>query len=113
MAPEGKPPHAVTLESVQQAAERIAQYAHRTPVRPPSCRLLRTGVMRACSRGCLCCEPRRGLTVLLSCAALVQVMTCSAIDGMAGFSTVFKCEQFQKGCACSLKPTQSLLAHLL
>jgi len=29
------------LESVQQAAERIAQYAHRTPVRPPSCRLLR------------------------------------------------------------------------
>ena len=40
MAPEVKPPHAVSLESVQQAAERIAQYAHRTPVRPPSCRLL-------------------------------------------------------------------------
>jgi len=32
---------------------------------------------------------------------LAQVMTCSSIDGMAGFSIVFKCEQFQKGCACS------------
>ena len=28
----------------------------------------------------------------------MQVMTCSAIDSVAGFSIFFKCEQFQKGC---------------
>jgi len=29
------------------------------------------------------------------------VVTCSSIDGMAGFSIVFKCEQFQKGYAAA------------
>jgi serine racemase len=32
---------------------------------------------------------------------LAQVVTCSSIDGMAGFSIVFKCEQFQKGYAAA------------
>ncbi len=29
------------------------------------------------------------------------MVTCSSIDGMAGFSIVFKCEQFQKGYAAA------------
>ncbi len=32
---------------------------------------------------------------------MAQVVTCSSIDGMAGFSIVFKCEQFQKGYAAA------------
>ena len=32
MAPEHKQPHAVSLHSVQEAAERIAPFAHKTQV---------------------------------------------------------------------------------
>lgn len=85
---------AIQLEDVQKAAERIRPYAHVTPVSARLHSLELASAANAWSDVGMC----------------VQVLTCTAIEAIAGRELFFKAETFQK--TYVHEPCSALLAAL-
>lgn len=86
--------YAASLESVREAADRIAPFAHVTQVSSS----LRASLPAAQHGSRNCVQGFRGLQPPDQCRCIVQVLTCSTLDALAGHQLFFKCELFQRWC---------------